>query len=110
MKSFLDFLEKCSAWLDKISKPMERKTAYVFIVMQIVVCLMSISIAVVFFIYNFQKQAAFDIRVILIIFLLVIMFMLGSYVHMLITRDLKYIRSQKPNGKEDAAKKRKIEF
>lgn len=110
MSTFLDFLEKCSAWLDRISKPMERKTAYVFIVMQIVVCLMAISIAVVFFIYNFLKQAAFDMRVILVLFLLVILFMLGTYVHMLITRDLKYIRSQKPNQKEDTAKKRKIEF
>ncbi len=110
MNSFLDFLEKCSAWLEKVSKSRERRMAYVFIVMQIVVCLMAISIASVFFIYNFLKQTSFEIRMVLLLFLAAMLFLLGSYTHMLITRDLRYIRSQDPNKKEDTAKKRKIEF
>ena len=110
MKSFLDFLEKGSAWLDKISKPMEGKMAYFFCFTQIVVCLMAIAIAVGFFVYNILRQTAFEVRMSLILFIVVILFMLGSYVHMLITRDLKHIREQNQNKKEDTAKKRKIEF
>lgn len=110
MRSLFDFLEKGSAWLDKISKPMEKKLAYVFCVTQIVVCLMAISVAVGFFGYHFLRQTDFSIRMTLIVFLLVILFMLGSYVHMLITRDLKHIRGQDLGKKEDVTKKRKIEF
>jgi hypothetical protein len=110
MKSFLDFLEKASAYLEKISKPMERKLAYVFCTMQILVCLMAAAGAVGFFIYYYPKQTSDKVHVVLIIFLLVMFFMLGSYIHMIITRDLKHIRSEDPNRKEDTAKKRKIEF
>jgi membrane protein YdbS with pleckstrin-like domain len=110
MKSFLDFLEKASAYLEKISKPMAKRTAYFFCAAQIVVSLIAIAIAVVFFAYYFLKQTTLEVRVILVIFLLVMLFMLGSYTHMLITRDLKHIREQYSGKKEDIAKKRKIEF
>jgi len=110
MNTFLEFLEKFSAYLEKISKPMERRMAYFFCVMQIVVCLLAVGIAIGFFVYNFQKNTAFDIRMVLFIFLLVMLLMLGSYIHMLITRDLRHIRSQGSGIKEDIAKKRKIEF
>lgn len=110
MKTFLDFLEKGSAFLDRISKPMERKMAYFFCFLQIIVCFLSIGIAVGFFVYNFSRQTAFEVRLTLILFIAVILFMLGGYVHMLITRDLKHIREQNPDKKEDTAKKRKIEF
>jgi hypothetical protein len=110
MKIFLELLEKFSAYLEKISKPMERKMAYVFCIMQIVVCLISVAAAVGFFVYNFQKQTAFEMRMVLLVFLLVMLFILGSYTHMLITRDLRHIRGKDPEKKEDTAKKRKIEF
>jgi cell division protein FtsW (lipid II flippase) len=110
MNAFLDFLGKCSAYLDKISKPMEKRMAYFFCVTQIVVCLIAIAIAVVFFGYNFLRQTTLEIRLVLVLFLLVMLFMLGSYAHMLITRDLKHIREQYSGKKEDTAKKRKIEF
>jgi hypothetical protein len=110
MKAFLDFLEKGSAYLEKTTKPMEGKMAYFFCFTQIVVCLLAIVGAVGFFAYNFPRQTAFEVRAALVIFLLVILFMLGSYAHMLITRDLKHIREQYSGKKEDTAKKRKIEF
>jgi hypothetical protein len=110
MKYLFDFLEKGSAWLDKISKPMEGKMAYFFCFTQIVVCLMAIIAAAGFFIYNFAGHTAFEVRASLILFIIVILFMLGGYAHMLITRDLKHIREQNLNKSEDAAKKRKIEF
>jgi hypothetical protein len=110
MKILLDLLEKFSAYLEKISKPMERKMAYVFCIMQILVSLIAAAMAIGFFVYNFQKQAAFEMRMVLLVFLMVMLFMLGSYIHMIITRDLRHIRGQDPKKKEDTAKKRKIEF
>jgi len=62
-----------------------------------------------FLIYNFPRQTA-DIRMVLIICCLATLFMLGSFIHMIITRDLRHIRSQSQNEKEDPAKKHKIEF
>lgn len=101
MKSFLDFLEKGSAFLDKISKPMERRMAYFLCTVQIVVCLMAIFAAIIFFIYNFIGQTSFDVRVVMILSGTVILFVLGSYVYLLITRDLKHFRSQiSGKGKE----------
>ena len=107
MKAFLDFLERGSAYLEKISKPMEGKMAYFFCFTQIVVCLIAIAIAVGFFAYYFLKQTTLEIRVILVLFLLVMIFMLGSYAHMLITRDLKHIREQYSGKKEDTQRKEK---
>lgn len=110
MRFLLDFLEKGSAWLDKVSKPMEGKMAYFFCFTQIVICLAAISASAIFFTYNFLRHDAFEVRVSLIIFLVAISLLLGSYVRLLITRDLKYLRNLNPNKKESTEKKRKIEF
>lgn len=99
MKFLLDFLEKGSAWLDKISKPMETKMAYFFCMAQIIVCLIAIAIALVFFVYSFAGQTDFNIRMLLVLVFAVLLFVLGGYAYMLITRDLKHIkeRGQKKN-------------
>lgn len=110
MNAFLDFLEKASAYLDKISKPMEKRMAHFICVTQIVVCLIAMAIAVVFFAYNFLRQTAFEVRGALIVFLLAVLLILGPYTYLLITRDLKQLRNQASGKKEDTAKKRKIEF
>jgi cadmium resistance protein CadD (predicted permease) len=110
MKSFLEFLEKFSEALERMSKSTERKLAYVFCIMQILVSMTAAATAIGFFVYYYPKQSSTDMHVVLIVFLLVMLFMLGAYIHMIITRDLKHIRSQNPNRKEDTAKKRKIEF
>ncbi len=110
MNAFLDFLEKASAYLDKISKPMEKRMARFICVVQIVVCMIAMAIAVVFFVYVFMRQASFEVRGALVVFLLAVLLILGPYTYLLITRDLKQLRSQASGKKEDIAKKRKIEF
>jgi len=110
MNFFLDFLEKCSRWLDKTTKPMERRMSYFFCMTQIVICLMAMCVSVGLFIYYFQKQTVFEVRMVSAIVVLVILLILGPYTYMLITRDLKHIRGQKTGKKEDTAKKKKIEF
>lgn len=110
MNYFLNFLEKCSVWLDKISKPMEAKVSYFICMAQIVVCFLAMGAAAGFFAYIFPRQTAFDVRLVLIVFLVVILLILGPYTYLLITRDLKQIRDRCKKIKEDTAKMRKIEF
>lgn len=109
-KIFLDSLEKFSGYLEKASRPMERRFAYFFCTMQIVVCVIAGAIAFGFFVVEFQKQTSWDVRFVLIGFILFVLFMLGSWIHMIFTRDLRHIRNTDPNKKEDPMKKRKIEF
>lgn len=99
MKTLLDFLERGSAYLDKISKPMERRMAYFFCTLQIVLCLISICAAVFFLIYNFTRQTSFEIRVVMVVSIVLILLILGGYVYLLVTRDLKNFRSQ--NSEKD---------
>jgi len=114
MKTFVNlffrYLEKFSEFLESASKRRQRRYAYFFCSLQIISCLMGAAAMIGFLIYYFPRQAAIDIRMVLIIFCLVTLFMLGSWIHMIITRDLRHIRSQNQNEKEDLAKKNKIEF
>jgi len=107
---FLNLLKNCSVFLDKISKPMERKMAYFFCSLQILICIFAEAIAVVFFIVQFRKPVSWDIRLVLILFLVIMSFMFGAHIHMIVTRDLKHIRDTDPKKKSDPMKEKKIEF
>ena len=94
MKTFVNlffrYLEKFSEVLESSAKRRQRKFAYFFCSLQIITCLMSAAAMIGFLIYNFPKQTSFEIRMVLIICCLVILFMLGSFIHMIITRDLRH--------------------
>lgn len=108
-ESFLDFLENASSYLEKISRPMERRLAYFFCSLQILVCVIAGAIAFGYFVVEFSRHTAWDTRMVLIGFIVVILLMLSSWVHMIITRDLKHLRDT-GSKKKDVAKERKIEF
>lgn len=114
MKTFVNlffrYLEKFSEFLESASKRRQRRYAYFFCSLQILSCLMGAAAIIAFFIQNFPKQTALETRMVLIICCLATLFMLGSWIHMIITRDLRHIRSQYQNEKENPAKKHKIEF
>jgi hypothetical protein len=107
---FLSLLEKGSAFLEKITKPMERRMAYFFCCFRILVSFFAEAMAVVFFIIQFRKQVPWDIRLVMILFLVIISFMIGAHIYMIVTRDLKHIRDTDPKKKKDPLKEKKIEF
>ena len=84
--------------------------AYFFCGLQILVCLFAEVVAVGVFLIEFRKPVPMDIRVVLLLFIGIVSFLIGSYAHMIITRDLKHIRDTDPKKKKDLLKEKKIEF
>lgn len=102
LASFSQFLENASARRQK-------KYAYFFCVLQILVSLFSISIAIICFVLYYEKLSELNLILFAILLLAACFFMLGAYIHMIVTRDMRHIRSQYAN-EEDPVKKNKIEF
>ena len=95
---------------DEILKSTERKFAYIFCIMRILIDLFGAALVVVGFV-SFIKMAdsTYTYAIFIIAFLFCI-FIVGVDIHYVIFRDLRHIRSTDPNKKEDALKKNKIEY
>jgi hypothetical protein len=107
---FLNLLEKGSAFLEKIFKPMERRMAYFFCILKILTSIFAEAFAVGFFVVQFRKPVSWDIRVALILFLAIVSFLLGFHIHMIINRDMKQLRETDTKKKMNQAKDKKIEY
>lgn len=108
-EGFLNMLERYSAFLERISRPMEIKLAYFFCGLQILTCVIAIVIAAGIFVVEMRKDLPWDMRLFLIVVFLILLFMLGAWIHMIITRDLRHIKDEHP-AKKDPNKDNKIEF
>ncbi len=100
LASFSQFLENAAARRQK-------KYAYFFCVLQIMVSLFAISIAIISFVLYYEKLSELNLILFAILVLALCVFMLGAYIHMIITRDMRDIRGRYTNEKEDTAKKTK---
>ena len=92
----------------RIQKKIEKGIAYGICGFRILVDLLALAIAGMFFFHYFKKANSIELYVIMTLCSVFVLFLIGTDVHMVITRDIRHIRGADRN--EDESKIKKIEF
>lgn len=114
MKRLLDmffrYLEKFSVFLEHMAARRQKRYAYFFCGLRIMIGVIAILMAAAMLILNFQKLPSLTIQLLAILALVLCVILLGAYIRVIITQDMKQIQRKDPKANEDPARKNKIEF